>query len=132
MFPKPLNRILQRTGSIAKEVDITSLEIALLAREACAEKKAENVKLLDVEGVSDLCDYVLIVSGQTAPQLKAISREIEHRLKERSVSSGHRSGSSDCGWIVLDYLSVVIHIFQTRTRAYYAIEDLWTRSRPVP
>jgi ribosome-associated protein len=132
LFLLPLKRTLPLRAFIAKEVDITALDIALLAREACLDKKAENVRLLDVVGVSDLCDYILVVSGQTPPQIKAIGREIEHRLKEKSIPCGHRSGDSECGWMVLDYLNVVIHVFLPRTRAYYAIEDLWARSRPVP
>lgn len=103
-----------------------------MARLAAEEKKAVNVRLLDVGGVTELADYVLVMSGATPPQLKAIFREIDSRLKSAGVLCGHKSGDSECGWIVMDYMDVIIHIFHPQTRQYYAIEELWEKAASIP
>jgi ribosome-associated protein len=84
-----------------------------------------------VTKVSELADYILVVSGTTPPHLKAIAGEIEHALKQEGVICPHKAGNPDSGWIVLDYLNVVIHIFHPRMRQYYSIEDLWGQAPQV-
>jgi ribosome-associated protein len=110
---------------------ITALELARLASQAATEKKAINLRLLDLSGVSDLADYVIVMSGSTPPHLKAIFREIDSQLKAAGVTCPHKCGDPEYGWIVMDYLSVVIHIFQPRTRQYYAIEELWAGASAI-
>jgi ribosome-associated protein len=111
---------------------INAIETARIARAACEDKKAVDIRLLDVTGISDLADYILIVSGSAAPHLKAIAREIEHRLKEKGTQCRHKSGDAECGWIVIDCLDVVIHAFLPRMRQYYSLEELWSRAPEVP
>ena len=107
------------------------MELAQLARQAADDKKAVNVRLLDIKDISDLADYVLVMSGTTAPQLKAIFQAIDARLKSAGVVCHHKSGDSECGWIVMDYLDIIIHIYHPRMRQYYAIEELWEKAPAV-
>lgn len=90
------------------------------------------MKLLDVRDISELTDYVLVMSGATAPQLKALFKEIDSRLKSAGVQCRHKAGDPDCGWLVMDYMDVIIHIFQPRVRQYYAIEELWAKAPAIP
>lgn len=104
---------------------LTGLEIARAAREAADGRKGEDIVLLDLHGLSSFTDYSLIVSGRSAPQLKALAEAIQQALKQRGVPCFRRGGLPESGWITLDYVDAVIHVFLPRTRAYYAIESLW-------
>lgn len=107
------------------------LEIARKARDVLLSKKGEETLIFDIRGVSQVTDYYVITSGLTSPQLKAMMNGIQKELKQSDVNCHHRSGVPEDGWIVLDYLDVVIHIFQKELRDYYAIEELWAGSLRV-
>ncbi len=108
-----------------------SLDIVHRAREALLAKKGADLQVVDVRGASTVTDYYIIVTGTTPPQLKALANAVVTALKQDGVTCYRRSGTPDDGWMVLDYLDVVIHIFQTDARKYYAIEELWADSPRV-
>ena len=101
-------------------------DIAMRARGLLLDKKGRNAIVFDVRGASSITDYVVIASGATPPQLKAMTNELKHGLKETGVPLYRQSGQSDDGWVVMDYVDVVIHVFLDELRAYYDIEDLWS------
>ena len=102
----------------------------LLARacaEAAADKKAEDIIVLKMEGISTFTDFFVICSGASEPQLKAIGSEIRENAREKL----DRRPSSEDGfpasqWVVLDYGDVIVHIFHKEKREFYALEDLWS------
>lgn len=102
----------------------------LLARAAAAyadSKKAENVVILDVRGISMITDFLVICDGSSLPHLRAIRNEIDDRLrKDHKVKPYSSHGMADSGWMLLDFGDVVIHIFHTEKRTFYALEDLWS------
>jgi ribosome-associated protein len=102
-----------------------SLELVGRIREALLSKKGMDLVVVDVRGLSPITDYVVIVTGSTAPQLKALSGAVVKDLKEAGEQPCRRSGEPDDGWVVLDCFDVVIHMFEKSLREYYAIEELW-------
>src|SRR6201988_4914192 len=97
---------------------------------ACAmaafDKKAGEIVLLDLRGISTFTDFFVICSATSEPHLKAIAGEMETRLKEDHsvrVAAVDRFPASQ--WIVLDYLQVVVHVFHQDKREFYSLEDLW-------
>lgn len=108
-----------------------SLEVVDRVREALLSKKGTDILVVDVRGGSPVTDYYVVVSGSTAPQLKALASAVVKALKDEGTPCYRRSGVPEDGWLVLDYLDVVIHIFQQETRAYYAIEELWAEAPRV-
>ena len=78
--------------------------------------------------VSGVTDYTVVVSGTSRPHLKALFSEVQHSLKQLGVPTYRRSGTPECGWVVLDYVDVVIHIFLDEMRQYYAVEELWGKA----
>ena len=96
--------------------------------EALAEKKAVDVKVYDVRGISGLCDAFVVATGTAAPHLKALIAGTQRAMKEAGVSSYRTSGDPESGWIVVDYVDVVVHVFSPEARAYYALERLWEKS----
>jgi ribosome-associated protein len=102
-----------------------SSELANLCREAVLEKKAEEVVLLDMRGISSFCDYFLICNGTSEPHLKAIASNVELRLKELGHLPRGREGVYSSHWVVVDYGDVIAHIFRSDVRHHYALERLW-------
>lgn len=90
------------------------------------DKKAIDVVELDLRGVLGYTDYFLICSGNTGRQVKAIQDGILGGMKqEHGVLPRRVEGSADGGWILMDYLDVVVHIFTPETRGFYRLEQLW-------
>ena len=90
------------------------------------DKKAIDVVALDLRGVLGYTDFFLICSGNTARQAKAIHDGILAGLKHAHGTIPRRvEGSADTGWILMDYLDVVVHIFTPETREFYRLEQLW-------
>jgi ribosome-associated protein len=91
-----------------------------------ADKKAVDVVELDLRGVLGYTDFFLVCSGNTGRQTKAIHDGILEGLKREHETLPRRvEGSSRAGWILMDYLDVVVHIFTPETRAFYRLEKLW-------
>lgn len=120
-----------RHGAPRKENTINSLELALEAVTALEDRLGRDIRVLDVRGVSTVTDYCVVASGTSSPHLKALTTEVQHRMKERGIAA-RRSGLPESGWVVVDCLDAVIHIFVPEARAYYAIEELWKGAKPVP
>ncbi len=99
--------------------------VSEIARYA-ADKKAIDVVELDLRGVLGYTDYFLVCSGNTARQAKAIHDAIHEGLKrEHDMLPRRVEGSAQAGWILMDYLDVVVHIFTPETRDFYRLEQLW-------
>ena len=107
-------------------------DTALRARTALQDKKGLDILLLDVRGLSAVTDYMLLVTGSSAPHLKALFDDVQHVLKTGGVSCYRRAGKPEGGWLVLDYVDVIIHILSPDARAYYAIEELWPDAPRIP
>ncbi len=93
--------------------------------QALEERKGTDVKVYDVRGKSALADYYIVATGAAAPHLKALVAESQRVMKEEGVSSYRTSGDPESGWIVVDYIDVIVHVFSPEARAYYALEKLW-------
>lgn len=98
---------------------------------ALADKKAADVKAYDVRGVSGFADAFVIATGSAAPHLKALVAGAQGAMKDKGVESYRTSGDPASGWIVVDYVDVVLHVFLPEARAYYALEKLWADAKPL-
>ncbi len=92
---------------------------------ALEDRKGTDVKVYDVRGKSQLADFFVVATGAAAPHLKALIAETQAVMKESGVRSYRTSGDPESGWIVVDYIDVVVHVFSPEARAYYALERLW-------
>ena len=108
-----------------------SPELASLCREAALEKKADEIVLLDMRGISSFCDFFLICNGTSEPHLKAIAGSVEMRLKEHGRMPRGRDGVYSSHWVVVDYGDVVVHVFRADVRHHYALERLWGDAKRV-
>ena len=104
------------------------MTLARQAKQCLLNKKAEDLLILDVRELSGVTDYYIVASGASPPQLKAMFSEVLVSLKKEGMNCYRRSGDMESGWLVLDYVDVVIHILSAEARRYYAIEDLWAQA----
>ena len=110
-----------------------SLELAQAAAQVAVELQGEDVVILDMRDQTTWFDYFVLATGTSRRQLHAMSEEIDHKLEDemgdqRMGIEGYRESR----WIVLDYGTVVIHLFDEETRRYYSLETLWGDARQVP
>lgn len=99
---------------------------------AATDKKAEDIVLLDMRGVSDFTDFFLICSGSSEPQLKAIASSMRERTRdELGVQPCAADGFPASQWLVIDYGDVICHLFLESKRAFYDLEGLWSDARRV-
>lgn len=109
-----------------------SLAMAKAAVKAAAENRGQDLILLDLTGQTALFDFFVIGSGASRRQLSAMGSEIDRVLKtefnERRLSV---AGYEESRWIVLDYGSIVVHLFDEETREFYDLESLWADGKPV-
>jgi ribosome-associated protein len=110
----------------------TARRTAQRAARAALDKKAADLTVLDVQGVSSVTDYFLVCSGKSATHVRTISDAIRQELKADGIRPLHAEGRPESGWVLLDYGDVLVHIFLEDTRAYYALERLWGDAPSVP
>jgi len=110
---------------------LEAIEAARKAVEAASDKQANNIVLLDTRSVCTFADYFLICSGESEKQIKAIYDEIEHVLKKAGERPCYREGSTDSGWLLLDYGDFIVHIFAPAEREYYQLDELWGNAAPI-
>ena len=107
-------------------MSVTPLELAKIAAVAADEKKATDIVLLDLSGLSDVCDYFLICSASNAHLLDAVVDGIEERVwKNAQIKPFSSEGEKGARWVLIDYGSVVVPIFDPAVRDYYRLERLW-------
>jgi ribosome-associated protein len=84
-----------------------------------------------MQEVSLLADYFVLCNAESAPQSRAILEEVQKQAKAAGARLSHLEGETTSGWVLLDYGSVVVHIFDPELRAYYNLEELWKKARLV-
>jgi ribosome-associated protein len=103
-----------------------SRKLALLCRELADNKKAEDILILDVRGLSSVTDYFVIASGSSEPHLRAIVDEVVDRLREdHDLRPNAIDGTFHTAWVVLDYFDVIVHVMRKDVREHYDLETLW-------
>ena len=108
---------------------VDSLTLARTAVTAAADKKAENVLLLDLREISTVADYFVVCSGASERQLRAIADSIDEQIHQQMHQRPHHiEGMSGGGWVLLDYGDVIVHVFAPSVRSYYNLEGLWNKA----
>lgn len=111
---------------------MTPKELAIIAAKALDEKKGAEIAALEVTDQTTLADYFVIATGNSNTQISALSGAVEKAMEEQGGEpllhrEGHRGGT----WVLLDYGSVVVHIFSKEAREFYSLERLWSDAKPL-
>lgn len=89
-------------------------------------KKAIDLTVLSVKGISPIADYFIIATGTSSTHINALAEYVEKGMAESGVFIRHREGKINGGWLLLDYRDIVVHIFSDDQRQYYALERIWS------
>ena len=108
-----------------------SAAFAVSAARLLIDRHCEDVLLLDVSTVSQVCDFVLIGTGTSDRQMKSVADELAELGKEAGLPAFRKSIDLGTTWIVTDHITVVTHLFEPQLRAYYDLEDLWSDAKCV-
>jgi ribosome-associated protein len=104
---------------------------AVQAAQLLDDRHCEDIRLMDVRGLSQVCDFVLIGSGTSDRQMKSVAQELEKFGKENNNNAYRTDRDSAGTWIVVDFVDLVAHLFEPNQRAYYDLETLWADAKSV-
>lgn len=107
-------------------------KVAELMAKAASDKKARDIIIMDLEGISPVTDYFVICSANSTTQVQAIADNVEEQLAEQGFKLLHREGYREARWILLDYGNCVAHVFVEEDRQFYNLERLWGDAKQLP
>jgi ribosome-associated protein len=128
-LPRPPRKA--RTGPAAPTVE-RSRDSALVAARAALEKKAQAVQIVDVTGKVDYADYLVLMTGTSDRHVKAIADAVDEELSKAGNRAVAVEGLPTASWVVLDFVDVVVHVFQREARSVYDLDGLWMDAGRVP
>lgn len=100
-------------------------EMAKMAIQALEDKKADDIKVIDISDVSTIADYFIIASGKNRSQIQAMCDNVDETLGRAGVSMKQTEGYKNANWILMDYGDIIVHIFDTENRLFYDLERIW-------
>jgi ribosome-associated protein len=96
-----------------------------------ADRQAEDVVLLDIRQLASYADYFIIASAMNPRQMRALVETVGKELRREGIRPQHVEGAADSGWVLMDYGSVIAHLFSPELREFYGLEELWRAATPV-
>ncbi|HJD42102.1 MAG TPA: ribosome silencing factor [Candidatus Mediterraneibacter quadrami] len=108
-----------------------SKEMARIAWQALSDKKGEDIKIIDITGVSVLADYFIIASGNSESQISALVDNVEEELHKAGYHLKQREGRSGASWILLDFGDIIVHVFDKENRLFYDLERIWKDGKDI-
>ncbi|MBG84409.1 MAG: ribosome silencing factor [Phycisphaerae bacterium] len=109
----------------------SSIEFARQAARLAVDLHCEDVRLLDVRGLSQICDFILVASGTSDRQMRSVAEDMEELAEEAGYQRFRVTGDSLDTWIVVDFVDLVVHLFEPGRRRYYDLENLWGDSTDI-
>jgi ribosome-associated protein len=116
--------------SSSTSTKLTSLERAIQCAALALDKKALDVKVLDIQGISTIADYLVLATGSSDKQTQAIAESVRHGLKKFGKPIDIE-GLKEGNWVVIDYGDVILHVFKEDLRRYYNLDELWAKAPQV-
>ncbi len=116
---------------LKKTKKLTSLQLAKFAAQLAADKQAVDIIVLDLRKVTDFADFFVICTGVVDVHVRAIYDSIESELTKLRIKPKHIEGENSLRWVLMDYIDIVVSVFQPDARGYYALERLWGDAKQV-
>lgn len=110
---------------------MNALEAAKIAQEALEDKLGQDIRVLDLKGLSNIAECFVIASGNNVNHLRAMADEIVHKLRQENVKLHHSEGYSGATWIVLDFGNLLVHLFNKEQRDFYGLDHVWSDAKNI-
>lgn len=108
-----------------------SKEMVRLAYEALADKKAQDIKIINIEEVSVLADYFIIASGTNRNQVQAMADNVDETLYKAGYPVKQTEGYNTANWVLMDYGDIIVHVFDSENRLFYDLERIWRDGKDI-
>ncbi|MBQ3078136.1 MAG: ribosome silencing factor [Clostridia bacterium] len=110
-------------------MELSPRDLALRVAQILSDKKASDVEVLEIGDLTVLADYFVICTGMSSTQVRSLAEEVEFKLSEQGIEPHHIEGHRSTTWILLDYSSVVVHVFYKESRDFYRLEHMWADAK---
>ena len=110
---------------------MTSKEIAKTVVEALEDKKASDIRIIDISNISVMADYFIITSGQNRNQVQAIADNVEEKLQDVEIRPRQIEGYQTANWILMDFHDIIVHVFNEEDRMFYNLEKIWLDGKMI-
>lgn len=101
-------------------------KMAATVYNALDEKKGQDIKIIEIAGISVMADYFIIASGSSTPQVRAMMDNVEEKMHQEGFSLKRIEGNRNSSWVLMDFGDVVVHIFDMEDRLFYDLERIWS------
>ena len=108
-----------------------SKEMAKIAYHALSDKKGEDIKIIDITGISVLADYFIIANGSSDSQVNALVDNVEEELHKAGFGLKQREGQASASWVLLDFGDIIAHVFDKENRLFYDLDRIWKDGRDL-
>lgn len=108
-----------------------SKEMVKIAYHALSDKKGEDIKIIDITGISVLADYFIIANGNSDSQVNALVDNVEEELHKAGYTLRQREGQASGSWVLLDFGDIIVHVFDKENRLFYDLERIWKDGKDV-
>lgn len=108
-----------------------SAKFAKIAYDALADKKGDNIKIIDISEISPIADYFVIADGANQNQLQAMCDAVDEELYQAGCRLKQTEGNRNSTWILMDYGDIIVHVFSKEDRLFYDLERIWTDGKEV-
>ena len=108
-----------------------ALEMARVAYQALDEKKGDDIRVIDISGISVIGDYFVITNGTSDSQVRALVDNVEEKMHKAGYELKEQEGNNSGTWVLLDYGDIIIHIFDRENRPFYNLERIWSDGKDV-
>lgn len=108
-----------------------STEMVKITAKALEEKKAEDIRIIDIRNISTIADFFVIASGSNSNQLQAMRDTVEEELYQAGYRTKQIEGNQSSSWILMDYNDIIVHIFSTEDRLFYDLERMWVDGKTI-
>lgn len=106
-------------------------KMAKTAYNALDEKKGEDIKIIDISGISVIADYFIIANGNSITQVQALVDNVEEKMGQSGFIMKRKEGNKSSTWVLLDFGDVVVHVFDNEDRLFYDLERIWSDGKTV-
>ena len=106
-------------------------KMAKIAYNALDEKKGEDIKIIDISGISVMADYFIIANGNSITQVQALVDNVEEKMNQSGFIMKRKEGNRSSTWVLLDFGDVVVHVFDNEDRLFYDLERIWSDGKTV-
>jgi ribosome-associated protein len=118
-------------SELAKKANIKAKNFAVVAAKVAVERHCTDVVVLDLRGLSPVTDYFVIATGTSSRQIQSVSDEVSQEGRTRDFKRFGRAGYEEGRWVVLDFIDVMVHLFDSEYRQYYDLDLLWGDAKKI-